>query len=57
MEHFILGAPEYVIGEQYDKLKGRVDRFANQGFRVLVLAHMFGTLKMNEQPKIHAQLL
>ena len=30
---FILGAPEYVIGEQYDKLKGRVDRFANQGFR------------------------
>lgn len=48
---FILGAPEYVIGDQFDKLKGRVERFANQGFRVLVLAHMFGTLKINEQPK------
>lgn len=48
---FILGAPEYVIGEQYDKLKGRVERFAAQGFRVLVLAHVFGTLKINEAPK------
>lgn len=48
---FILGAPEFVIGDQYDKLKGRVERFAAQGFRVLVLAHVFGTLKVNETPK------
>lgn len=48
---FILGAPEYVIGDQYDKIRGRVERFAEQGGRVLVLAHVFGTLKANEKPK------
>lgn len=48
---FILGAPEYVIGDQYDKIRGRVERFAEQGGRVLVLAHVFGTLKASEKPK------
>lgn len=48
---FFLGAPEFVLTDQYEKVKGKVERFAAQGCRVLVLGHISSTWKEGQTPK------
>ncbi|HOI46835.1 MAG TPA: HAD-IC family P-type ATPase [Bacilli bacterium] len=36
---YVIGAPEFVLKAQYDKIKSEVDEYAKKGFRVLALAH------------------
>ena len=48
---FYLGAPEFVLNEQYEKIKTRVERFAAQGCRVLALAHTNAAIKESGTPK------
>lgn len=36
---FIIGAPDFVIKDQFSKIATKVTRFSNQGCRVLVLGH------------------
>ncbi len=48
---FLLGAPEFILFENYDKVEAKVDRFAQQGCRVLALGHTTLKLKENDLPK------
>lgn len=50
---FILGAPEFVLTapEQYDKVRVKVERFANQGCRVLILGQTNSRVKGDVLPK------
>ena len=48
---FYLGAPEFVLTDQYEKVKTKVERFASQGCRVIVLGHTTGILKEGQTPK------
>lgn len=48
---FFLGAPEFVLTDQYDKVRPKVERFASQGCRVLVLAHSPTAIRNNQAPK------
>ena len=36
---FYLGAPEFILIDNYDKVKSRIERFAQQGCRVIALGH------------------
>lgn len=49
---FFLGAPEFVLTDQYDKVKPKVERFAAQGCRVLVLGHATGSIRQDQAPKV-----
>lgn len=42
---FYLGAPEFILIDNYDKVKSKVDRFAQQGCRVLALGHTVTGIK------------
>ena len=48
---FIIGAPDFVIKENFAKIATKVTRFSNQGCRVLVLGHIPGKMKSEELPK------
>ena len=48
---FYLGAPEFVLTDQYEKVKEKVERFASQGCRVIVLGHTSGALKEGQTPR------
>ena len=48
---FYLGAPEFVLTDQYEKVKSKVERFASQGCRVIVLGHTNSGLKEGQSPK------
>lgn len=48
---FILGAPEFVLREGYETVRTKVERFAKQGCRVLVLGHATNKIKDGELPK------
>lgn len=48
---FILGAPEFVLREGYEIVRTKVERFAKQGCRVLVLGHATNKIKDGELPK------
>jgi cation-transporting ATPase E len=48
---FFIGAPEFVLGDQYEKIRSKVERFAAQGCRVLVLAHANSSPKDGQVPK------
>ena len=48
---FYLGAPEFVYPEGISTIKNRIDRFASQGCRVLLLTHSPSTPKKDELPK------
>lgn len=48
---FILGAPEFVLSENYDKVAPKVERFAKEGCRVLVLGHTLLKPETDELPK------
>ena len=42
---FVLGAPEFVIKENFSKIEREVDKQSNEGYRVLVVAHADGDIK------------
>jgi len=48
---FVLGAPEFVLDSQYQKVQHRVERFSAQGSRVLALAKVSGKIDPKEKPK------
>ena len=48
---FIIGAPDFVIKDQFEKITSKVTRFSNQGCRVLVLGHIDNKIKNEELPK------
>lgn len=48
---FVLGAPEFVLDTQYQKVQNRVERFSVQGSRVLALAKVSGKIDPKERPK------
>jgi cation-transporting P-type ATPase E len=48
---FLLGAPEFILMDQYDRVQQKVERFSSQGNRVLVLAHTSFRLKPDETPR------
>lgn len=41
---YVLGAPEFILREQYETYAGQIERWGRQGFRVLVFAKYTGTL-------------
>jgi len=47
---YILGAPEFVLGDAYRKYQRDVDKYASLGYRVLCLAHNPGAIINNELP-------
>ena len=48
---FVLGAPEFVLMENYSKVATRVERFAADGARVLVLGQTNSKVKPDALPK------
>lgn len=48
---FLLGAPEFVLGDNYSKVASRVERFAADGSRVLVLGQTNSKVNPDELPK------
>ena len=42
---FYLGAPEFILIDNYDKVKSRIERFAQQGCRVIALGHTVTGIK------------
>jgi len=48
---FILGAPEFVLVDNYDKVAAKVERFSAEGYRVLVLGHVSNRFKPEDLPK------
>ena len=57
---FILGAPEFVLKGNFDKVSEQVNEYANQGLRVLALAHSPLPLKdgkIQKTPRLVALIL
>ncbi len=48
---FIIGAPDFVIKEYFDKISSKVTRFSNQGCRVLALGFLANKLTSETLPK------
>lgn len=48
---FLLGAPEFVLTDNFDKVASKVDRFSSEGCRVLILGHTMSKVKSDEIPK------
>ncbi|MDD4001022.1 MAG: HAD-IC family P-type ATPase, partial [Bacilli bacterium] len=48
---FIIGAPEFVLTTGFDKVASKVEQYASEGSRVLVLAHTKSKFKIDETPK------
>lgn len=44
---YLLGAPEFVLGEAYGIIQQKVDAYGADGYRVLVLAHSASSLENN----------
>ncbi|MCL2621600.1 MAG: HAD-IC family P-type ATPase, partial [Firmicutes bacterium] len=47
---YILGAPEFVLKEAFEKVDEKINRFVSQGYRVLILARAPGAIKNNAIP-------
>ena len=54
---FILGAPEFILGSEFEKIKDDVDKYAKNGFRVLALVHRDGTISENQLPNVKNTVL
>ena len=48
---FVLGAPEFVLGNDFKKYEDEVTKFAQSGYRVLCLAHKEGYIEENILPE------
>lgn len=49
---FILGAPEFVLKTNYDKYQEEINEYANQGLRVVALAHSTQPLKQGKIQRV-----
>ena len=47
---YVIGAPEYILKDNFPDVDQQVEGFAAQGYRVLVLAHAVGALKDDKLP-------
>ena len=47
---FVLGAPEFVLRNSYDRYKNDVTKYAQLGYRVLCLAHKEGIIENGQLP-------
>lgn len=54
---YILGAPEFVLKENYNVVKNDVEKYANLGYRVLCLAHKEGIIVDGELPTTIAEVV
>ena len=57
---FIIGAPEFVLRNGYAKIEDSVNEYANQGLRVLALAHSTSPIKdgkIQKNPKLVSLIL
>ncbi|MDE6655518.1 MAG: HAD-IC family P-type ATPase, partial [Anaeroplasmataceae bacterium] len=57
MGTFALGAPEYVLKNQFDQVKKEVQKNASLGYRVLCLAHFNGSIEDNKLPNTAAEVV
>ncbi len=48
---FVLGAPEFILFDNFDKVEKRVDNLTLDGSRVLVLGHTNSKVKSDELPR------
>lgn len=48
---FAIGAPDFVLKDNFDKVSQKVERFAKQGCRVLVLGHTNLKIRNDELPR------
>ena len=48
---FAIGAPDFVLKDNYDRVAQKVERFAKQGCRVLVLGHTNLKIRNDELPR------
>ena len=46
-----IGAPDFVLKENYEKVASKVERFSSQGCRVVVLAHTLTRVSQDALPK------
>lgn len=42
--NYVLGAPEFILKEEYEKYAGQIEKWSHQGYRVLVFGRYEGTL-------------
>lgn len=47
---FMLGAPEFILKDEYKTINKQVSEYASQGYRVLLLAHKKGTINDDKLP-------
>lgn len=52
---FLLGAPEAVLGIQYDLYKKKIEEYAGKGLRVMVFARYAGKMPLEEGSKLMPQ--
>jgi cation-transporting P-type ATPase E len=52
---FLLGAPEAVLGMQYDLYKNKIEEYAGKGLRVMVFAKYAGQAPLEEGTKLMPQ--
>lgn len=57
MGTFALGAPEYVLKEQFAQVKKEVQKNAGLGYRVLCLAHFNGSIQDKKLPNTAAEVV
>ncbi|MDE7264192.1 MAG: HAD-IC family P-type ATPase [Anaeroplasmataceae bacterium] len=57
MGTFALGAPEFVLRDQYGQVKKEVQKYAGMGYRVLSLAHFNGTIEDQKLPNSTAEIV
>ncbi len=54
---FILGAPEFVLKDQFELIKTDVNKYAAMGYRVLCLAHREGIISDNTLPNTKIEII
>ncbi|MDE7105845.1 MAG: HAD-IC family P-type ATPase, partial [Anaeroplasmataceae bacterium] len=57
MGTFALGAPEYVLRDQFIQVKKEVQKNASMGYRVLCLAHFNGSIQDQKLPNSAAEVV
>ena len=48
---FVVGAPEFVLREEFEKYQKQIDKFTDAGYRVLVFGEYLGSLVESKQGK------
>lgn len=48
---FVIGAPEFVLREEFEKYQKQIDKFTDAGYRVLVFGEYLGSLVESKQGK------